>query len=159
MLARLAVRVVVPLALVASMWLDRAQAQDTQLSGNPLLTIINSHVGPFFEGVSLGQAQNAFNVLLADSPLQKQDEAVNTLIAKTKEIEKNYGRYRAYERVSIRSVGTDLVLAKYLYKCEKLPVIWYFTFYRNPAPGNPSPEEDAWRVIAVRFDTDLDSLW
>jgi len=160
MLARFAVCVVAPLMLAASLGLDRAPAQETQVSSNPVYTMIKSRVESFFEGVS-GEAQKAYNVLLAGSPLQeqKQAEAVKALIAKTAEIEKNYGRYRAYERVSIRQVGTDLVLAKYLYKCEKLPVIWYFTFYRNLAPGNLSPEEDSWRVIAVRFDTDLDSLW
>lgn len=136
-----------------------AAAQDPPLSSDPALAAIVARLSQFFESVSAGQAQSAFQELLTGSQLLKQPEALKTLVAKTGDLESKCGRYRAFERISVRRVGTDLLQVKYLYKCEQLPVVWYFTFYRNPAPGNLSPEDDTWRVVTVRFDTDLDALW
>ena len=57
------------------------------------------------------------------------------------------------------TIGNDLVLMKYLYKCETFPVVWYFTFYRTSPRGERTADTgDSWRVIIVRFDTELELL-
>jgi len=145
--------------LAAWMVTAAAAAQDPTLTTDPALAGIVARLGQFFEGVSTGQAQSAFQELLSGSPLLKQPDGLKTLVAKTGELEAKCGRFRGFERLVVRRAGTDLLLVKYLYKCEQLPVVWYFTFYRNPAPGTLSPDDDTWRVVAVRFDTDLDTLW
>ena len=124
-----------------------------------VLVAVDARVSQFLEGVSIGQAQSAYQELLAGSQLLKQSDALKALIEKTGALEKKYGRYRAFEQIAAKRVGNDLVLLKYLYKCENFPVVWYFTFYRTPSPGEPPAESGQWRVITVRFDTALELLW
>jgi hypothetical protein len=91
--------------------------------------------------------------------LAKQTEAVKTLIDKTNELKAKYGECRKFERIAARRVGEDLVMLKYLYKCEDFPVVWYFTFYRTPSRSDVAlTDSGSWRAIIVRLDTDLESL-
>ncbi len=132
------------------------QGQETP---DPVTAALDTRVSQFLEGVSMGQTQTAYQELLAGSQLLKSSDALKTLTEKTAELETKYGRYRAFERVSAKRVGADLVLLRYLYKCENFPVVWYFTFYRTPQRGDPAPEDkNAWRIIIVRFDTQLELL-
>ena len=57
-----------------------------------------------------------------------------------------------------RAGNESLILMKYLYKCEDFPVVFYFTFYRKPERGDLPAEKNDWRVIIVRFDTELELL-
>lgn len=136
-----------------------AMGQESALQNDPVIAALGARATHFLDSVSGGQTQSAYQDLLAGSPLLKQAEALKTLVSRTVELEPKYGRYRGCERIGSRRVGNDLVLLKYLYKCDNYPVLWYFTFYRTPAPGDLSPEDDTWRVITVRFDTELDALW
>jgi len=133
-------------------------AQEAATSTDQVLVALGARVSTFLEGVSMGQAETAYGELLADSQLRTQEDAVKTLVTKTNELEQKYGRYRAFERIAQKRVGNDLVLLKYLYKCENFPVVWYFTFYRTPTPGETPAEDAAWRVVIVRFDTELELL-
>jgi hypothetical protein len=90
--------------------------------------------------------------------LAKQDKALKQLTDKTKQLQTEYGRYRGYEQIAAKRIGEDLVLLRYLYKCEHFPVVWYFTFYRTSTPGEPLRGSGDWRVITVRFDTKLELL-
>ncbi|HUT12649.1 MAG TPA: hypothetical protein VMY42_19290 [Thermoguttaceae bacterium] len=133
-----------------------AAAQDPAETTDPVLVALDGRIKSFLEGVSLGQTQNAYQELLADSQLAKQDQALKDLVTQTIELHAKYGEYRGFEQIAARRVGQDLVLLKYLYKCEHFPVVWYLTFYRTP-PKSP-PENGDWRVIIVRFDTELELL-
>jgi hypothetical protein len=115
-------------------------------------------VSLFLEGVSHGDTQPAYEELLRGSQLITQTEAVEELVQKTSRIEELYGEYREFEQVDAKPIGKDLVLMRYLYKCESFPVVWYFTFYRTPARGESAAENGSWRIIAVRFDTRLEQL-
>jgi hypothetical protein len=126
---------------------------------DPVLDLLDGRVKQFLEAVSMGEQQSAYQKLLAGSPLAKQTEAVKTLVEKTQGLKPKYGEYRTFERIAAKRVGSDLVLLKYLYKCEHFPVIWYFTFYRTPQRIEGAGETvGAWRVVIVRFDTDLERL-
>ena len=115
-------------------------------------------VSQFLEGVSLGTTQTAYEQLLAGSPLLKQTEAMEDLVRKTDQLENRYGQYLEFEPIASRRVGKDLVLLRYLYKCESFPVVFYFTFYRTPRSDAPTEKNSNWRVIIVRFDTELELL-
>ncbi|OHB66091.1 MAG: hypothetical protein A2V70_06890 [Planctomycetes bacterium RBG_13_63_9] len=128
------------------------------MEADPVLTALGDKIRTFLEGVSLTEAQSAYQELLAGSQLLKQEKALKALVDKTKELQTKYGRYRGFEQIGARRVGKDLVLFRYLYKCENFPVVWYFTFYRTPGPAEAPAESSNWRVIAVRFDTDLERL-
>jgi hypothetical protein len=116
-------------------------------------------VKSFLEEVKSGKSEAAYAKLLAGSQLLTQTEALKKQVAKTDELAALYGQYKGFERIADRRVGNDLVLLRYLYKCERFPVVWYFAFYRTPEPAAPTQENGDWRVILVRFDTNLEALW
>jgi hypothetical protein len=148
------------LAVVLVLWSGGrgASGQETGKEPDPTVVALQAKAGQFLEGVSLGRPQNAYQELLAGGPLLKQTEGLRALVEKTGEIETKYGRYRASESVAAKRIGTDLVLLRYLYKCENFPVVWHFAFYRTPNAGETLPVGGPWRVVSVRFDTDLDAL-
>ncbi|MBN2473722.1 MAG: hypothetical protein JXB62_03890 [Pirellulales bacterium] len=123
------------------------------------LTPLDDQIKQFLEAVSLGQLDEAYSELLAGSALAKQDKLLKELVAKTGQLETLYGAYRGFEKINSKRIGRDLVLFRYLYKCERFPVVWYFAFYRTAAPGETPAENGTWRVITVRFDTQLELLW
>jgi hypothetical protein len=129
-----------------------------QGASDPEIDALDRKVRQFFEGVSADDAQAAFGQLLAGSQLAKQTEAFKALVDKTRELKTKYGDCRNYEQVAVKRIGKDVVVLKYLYQCEQFPVVWYVTFYRSPQRGDSAEEGNAWRVIILRFDTDLESL-
>ncbi len=143
-------------ALVLCAGAHRVAAQDIASETDPVLTTLGDRASLFLEGVSLGQASKAYPELLAGSQLLKQKEPLQNLVEKTGELHQKYGPYRAFEQIAATRVGSDLVLLKYLYKCERFPVVWYFTYYRTP--GETPAEGGTWQVIIVRFDTELELL-
>lgn len=112
----------------------------------------------FLQDVSVGQAEEAFDTLLAGGPLADQAEAVQTLVDKAGRLEEKYGNCRGFEQIKLRRLGTDVALFTYLYKCEQLPVAWQFTLYRTASRPGAASASDAWHVVAVRFDTALENL-
>ena len=84
------------------------------------------------------------------------------MVENTGRLEKHYGRYQGFEQIAAKRIGNDLVLLKYLYKCENLPVVWYFAFYRTPASATTTTtaaaKDGTWRIVMVRFDTKLEAL-
>jgi hypothetical protein len=131
--------------------------QDIAKEKDAVLTSLDGRVCRFLEGVSLGQTQSAFQEMLAGSQLAKQTDAVKDLVARTNDLEAKYGKYRAFEQVSAKRIGGDLVLMRYLYKCENFPVVWYFTFYHAPS-SSETAKNGVWRIVAIRFDTNLETL-
>jgi hypothetical protein len=153
---RLAAGLLAVLLLAATV--HPAPAQEVLAPPNEELTALDARVAGFLEAVAGGQAQAAYSDLLSGSPLLEQEKALAELIDQTTKLSGNgkYGAYRSHERIGLKTVGRDLVLLRYLYKCENYPVVWYFTFYRTSSAG--APTAPSWRAIAVRFDADLDLL-
>ena len=143
-------------ALLLCVW--GVRVSPGQEPSDPVINKLHEEVNHFLEGVSLGTTQTAYEDLLKGSQLLKQTKAVEVLVEKTSQIKSRYGEYRAFEQIAAQRVGNDLVLLQYLYKCENFPVVWYFTFYRTPGRGDIPQENDNWRVIIVRFDTELELL-
>jgi hypothetical protein len=136
-----------------------SHAQPTPAEADSSLAALEGEATRFLEEVSLGQVDAAYDQLLAASPTLKRSEGLADLKNKTRELEKRYGRYQSFERVGLRRVGQDVVLLKYLYKCENFPVVWYFTFYRpGTSAADALPAGSGWRVIALRFDTQIELL-
>jgi hypothetical protein len=119
---------------------------------------LEARASQILESVSLGTTKTAYEQLLAGSPLLKQTEAVEDLVRKTEQLNDRYGQYVEFEPIASRRVGRDLVLLRYLYKCESFPVVFYFTFYRTPRTDMPAEKSNNWWVIIVRFDTELELL-
>ncbi|HBT75394.1 MAG TPA: hypothetical protein DEB39_00380 [Planctomycetaceae bacterium] len=115
---------------------------------------LRTRVDLFFNELDTASSSSMpFEKLLLGGPLEGSgtSESVDSLKSHFETVKKQFGPYFGYELIDEKSVGRnpDLVLMRYLYKCEKHPVVWYFTFYRRPsAPNN-------WVIVDVRFDTNL----
>jgi hypothetical protein len=135
-----------------------AGAQSAE-KGDPIFDPLDARVKQFLEEVSMGNTAAAYKQLLAGSPLSRQAEAVQSLVDKTGRLKTEHGEYRSFERISGKRVGEDVVVLAYLYKCEHFPVVWRVTFYRAPSRGSGGAESAGpWRVIAVRFDGEVEPL-
>ena len=143
--------------LVLAGW--SAYSQESPVAKDEVVDLLDGRVRSFFELISQGGTQQAFENLLRGSPLllQKTD-ALKTLIERTGQIPNRFGRFRGFERVDSRRLGKDLVVLRYLYKCEDYPVVWSITFYRPTSRSDTPPDDTAWRVIVVRFDSEVEQL-
>ena len=97
----------------------------------------------------------AFRELIGNGPLKDRNEDISKLIDQAQTLEQRYGAYTGNEMVSSKAVGKDLIFLCYLYKGERFPVVWYFTFYRAEAIGAAKRE---WSLIALRFDAKIEAL-
>ncbi len=127
-----------------------ARAQD-----DPVLTSLSTRVERFFAnltGTGADAEMKALDELLAEGPLAGSDE-IKALAEQVQKLDGRFGAYVSSEQIEAKRVGTDLVLMRYLYKAEKYPVAWYFTFYRPPVG-----EANKWVAVSVRFDTRHEAL-
>ncbi|HOM18210.1 MAG TPA: hypothetical protein PLQ00_12840 [Thermoguttaceae bacterium] len=136
-----------------------AYSQESPAPKDEVLDLLDARARSFLESVSQGAAQQAFETLLRGSPLllQKTD-ALKTLVERAGQIPNRFGRFRGFERIDARRAGKDLVFLRYLYKCEDFPIVWSITFYRPISRSDAPPDDAAWRVIVVRFDTEVEQL-
>jgi hypothetical protein len=150
---------VIAYLLVAVLGLTAGPLAAQEKPGDKVIDALDARVKLFLEEVKSGKSDTAYEKLLSGSQLLKQAEALKKQVDKTNELEALYGQYKGFERIADRRVGNDLVLLRYLYKCERFPVVWHFAFYRAPEATPPAKENGDWRVILVRFDTNLEALW
>ena len=132
-----------------------SRGQTPSADDDVVLSALDANVKRFLDAVASGDTDGALRDLLTDSNLKDQSDGVRALSTKAASLESKYGAFRGLERIDARRVATDLVVMKYLYKCERFPVVWYFTYYRTfSGPAN----NDNWVIVTVRFDTELELL-
>jgi hypothetical protein len=135
-----------------------AAAQEEQALADPVVGKLDQRVTRFLDAVASGDPSDAFADLLLGSQLVEQEDAVRLLVARSKEIAQRYGAFRESEQIGAKRIGKDLVLLKYLFKCEKFPLVWYIAFYRQ-TNRQAGTNDDQWVVISVRFDTQVERLF
>jgi hypothetical protein len=131
-----------------------SSGQSQPLNDDPAIEPLQRGATEFLQGISRdgdSVIESWYQKLLAGSPLADSPERLKTMIERTRDLSKKYGKYRGVEILPTRRIGQDLVLIKVLHKFERLPVVWYFTYYR---PGSA----DKWTLVTVRFDTELELL-
>lgn len=134
-----------------------AQAQTHEsLDLDPVESALDERIEAFFKNVNLPAVtvRQALDDLLVDGPLAASDDRA-TLVEEIEQITDRYGAMLAAELIDAQRVGDDVILLKYLYKCEDYPLVWRFSFYRRPSLEGMS-ENGMWNVIGVRFDTQIE---
>ena len=151
-------RPLVPFLLFLSfaLFADRQASAQPEPASDTIVAKLDDTLSRFFDGVAKGDVSKSYTELLKDGQLLRQADALKALVDKTKEIEKKYGKYRGFDRIDAKRIGKDLILARYLYKCDEMPVVWYISFYRDFKHSDA--DNGSWIVVSVRFDTDLDLL-
>jgi hypothetical protein len=132
-----------------------AQAQTPESAAE--VELLQGRVEQFFANLTntmLGP-ENAVRTIVGNGPLKDRNEDINKLISQAEALDQRYGAYVGHEAVGERAVGKDLVFLRYLYKGDKFPVVWHFTFYRT---GPNGALNRGWQLIALRFDSKLEVL-
>ncbi|MGL4943216.1 MAG: hypothetical protein ACRC46_08490 [Thermoguttaceae bacterium] len=119
---------------------------------------IEDRVRLFFSNLTAG-SPTAFDDLLKGGPLGASLDAAKLAELKSQfeAAKPQLGVYRSNERIDLKPIGKDLVVARYLYKGEFSPMVWYFTFYRAPTTG-ATATTSLWFVISLRFDTNIEAV-
>jgi hypothetical protein len=84
------------------------------------------------------------------------DTSISEMKTKLDDIKSRFGSFKEYEKIDAKPIGKDLVIIRYILKCESYPVVWTFTFYRRPTAATLAAAQ--WQTIGLRFDTNLDIL-
>jgi hypothetical protein len=144
------------LLFAAGGWTSSLAAQDRMQEALDSLAVRTKY---FFDDLATQSDQkSAFDQLLAGGPLADPSRSadVQQLVERHSKLLEKYGpKAGDPELVSTKNSGESLVTLKYLYKTEKFPVVWYFTYYR---PRKASRPEEGWFVVSLRFDTRLELL-
>jgi len=121
------------------------------------LKAVKARVETFFQSLTnptLGP-DRAFPELIANGPLQERTEDIKKLIEQAQTLDQRYGDYSGHDFASSKAVGADLVFLKYLYRGERFPVVFCFTFYRAGPIGGFDRQ---WSLIGLRFDSRIEAL-
>lgn len=97
------------------------------------------------EKIGTGDLESAFKMMrrVTNIDRDKFDEISNKAIQMQPAVTREAGKVTGSEFVLAERLGTSLQRVVYLQKREKLPVVWYFYFYRT--------DEAGWRLIALIF--------
>jgi hypothetical protein len=114
-------------------------------------------IDDFFKGLNNPATgpEQAFTALVGKGPLKDKKEELTKLVDRANKLD-TYGRYTGHDAASVKTVGNDLVILRYLYKGERFPTVWHFYYYR-PANGSAITAKE-WNLIEIKFDTNLDGL-
>ena len=123
---------------------------------NPVESALDERIEAFFNNIHLQEVtvRQALDELLVGGPLAESDDRT-MLIEEIEQITDKYGEMLAAELIETQRVGSDVVLLKYIYKCEDYPIVWRFSFYRRPTLDGTA-ESGKWNVISIRFDTRIE---
>jgi hypothetical protein len=138
-------------------------AQSTDATTEEIVAAADIRVKAFLDNLTSKNVttEQTFETLLKGGPLAGKKSAIEALVTRSADLESRYGQFRASERIEAKRIGNDVLLLKYLYKCDNFPVVWYFTFYRDQRPASAASTTATtrnWSVIAVRFDTEIELL-
>jgi hypothetical protein len=123
---------------------------------------LDDRIKQFFdEIVANPSSATAFDSILSTGLSSGGSSLIDTSIAEMKtkldDVKNRFGGFKDYEKIDAKPIGKDLVIIRYLLKCESYPVVWTFTFYRRPSVVTLANAVQ-WQTIGLRFDTNLDIL-
>jgi hypothetical protein len=88
-----------------------------------------------------GEVDKAYNELLGGSPLAEKSKAIDQQKQQTSQLFDSYGKLLGFEPVKKEQFGKSLVRLVYMMKCEKLPLVWEFYYYKA---------DKDWQLISLK---------
>ena len=137
--------------------MSNAQTQQTPVAFD--LETLRESIGVFFENMSDPNkgGSKAVEDFLKNSSLADNEKIKTKFSDGLRTINQNFGSYVSYEHIGFKMIGADLVVFRYLYKCQNYPVVWYFTYYRPRTKPSDVSSASPWNLIGFRYDTNLDA--
>ncbi len=141
-------------------WNDgkKVVAQQTNATPNADVEALRESIGNFFENLSDSSKgpRKAVDEFLKNSSMADFEKTKTKIVDGLKNVNATFGDYVSYEPIGVKTIGNDLIVFRYIYKCEEYPIFWYFTFYR-PRPKTQDASTNSWRLIGFRYESNLDA--
>lgn len=135
-----------------------SQGQNNVAVSDPDVQRLDGQARQFFGFLAEDRVSDAFDDLLIDSPALERSPSIDDLKKSAQEISRRFGPNLGVEQVQAKRVGQDVIALAYLYKCERFPLVWRFTYYRTADVDEMAAPTMNWKLIALSFDTDLAKL-
>lgn len=103
----------------------------------------------FLAGIIEKEVDKSYDELFSNSLIASKAQMVRLQKENTLTILNMYGELLSYDFVKQQKYGDSVVRLVYVLKCEQVPVIWEFYFYK--------PVSD-WTLVNIAFDTKYDLL-
>jgi len=103
----------------------------------------------FLAGIIQKEVDKSYDELFSNSLIASKAQMVRLQKENTFTILNMYGELLSYDFVKQQKYGDSVVRLVYVLKCEQVPVIWEFYFYK--------PVSD-WTLVNIAFDTKYDLL-
>jgi hypothetical protein len=134
------------------------RAQPSYVSSEPYREL-DDRIKSFFEEITTNPTSTAAfdSILTTGNVGSLMDTSISEMKTKLDDVKTRFGNFKDYEKIDAKPIGKDLVIIRYLLKCESYPVVWTFTFYRRPNTISLNPATQ-WQTIGLKFDTNLDIL-
>ncbi|MHC5074889.1 MAG: hypothetical protein ACYTFM_00465 [Planctomycetota bacterium] len=106
-------------------------------------------IDQFLSRIINGEIDKAYDELLIGTMLAERAEAIGVQKQQTSQLFDTYGRLLEKEFVKKQQYGKSLIRLVYILKCEKMPLVWEFYYYKT---------EGKWQLISLKLRDDLDML-
>ncbi|MHC4130541.1 MAG: hypothetical protein ACYSSP_01145 [Planctomycetota bacterium] len=103
----------------------------------------------FLSDIINGEVDKAYNELLSGTMLANRSEAVDQQKQQTSRLFDSYGKLLGFEPVKKQTFGKSLVRLVYVMKCEKMPLVWEFYYYKA---------DKDWQLISLKSRDTFDML-
>ena len=103
----------------------------------------------FLAGIIEKEVDKSYDELFSNSLIAFKAQMVKVQKENTWAVLNTYGELLSYEFVKQQEYGDSVVRLVYVLKCEQVPLIWEFYFYK--------PVSD-WTLVNISFDTKYDLL-
>lgn len=103
----------------------------------------------FLAGIIDKEVDKSYDELFSNSLIASKAQMVRLQKENTLTILNMYGELLSYDFVKQQKYGDSVVRLVYILKCEQVPVVWEFYFYK--------PVSD-WTLVNIAFDTKYDLL-
>jgi len=103
----------------------------------------------FLAGIIEKEVDKSYDELFSNSLIASKAQMVRLQKENTLTILNMYGELLSYDFIKQQKYGDSVVRLVYVLKCEQVPVIWEFYFYK--------PVSD-WTLVNITFDTKYDLL-
>jgi len=110
---------------------------------------LENDVETFLSTIIKGDVETAYNTLLKGTQLTERTESIQLQKQQTAQLFDAYGKLLSFEQVKKEQYGQSLTRMVYLLKCENMPVIWEFYYYKA---------SKKWQLVSLKFRDNLDYL-
>jgi len=96
----------------------------------PQKTSYEKKIDKFLAGITKGEIEKSYDALFANTVIESKKQAVQALKGHTRTLINLHGKPKYSELIKQQNYGDSIVRLVYILKCENVPLIYEFYFYK-----------------------------